>query len=326
MRNNANTGTPSQALAARLTDLLPATWAIERKSQPGKDLLIELRAPDGTVTTLAVQSRPRLEAREVDAVLRRTSRQEADALLIWAPYLSRRTQERIVELGANYADATGNLRIVLERPTLFLKTQGSDKDPAPDKRPLASLKGPAAGRVVRALCDLRPPYGVRELAQRSGTPLASVARVLALLTSNTVSTWLAPRGLSALTEQLRGSGFRYALTGSLPASMLAPVAAPRLATLYVESSEVAEALDLAPAEAGANVLLVEPFDDVVFERVLQRDGLVLASPSQVAADLLTSPGRAPAEGHALLEWMRRNQEVWRAWQEPWLPRCNQAKQ
>jgi hypothetical protein len=94
--------------------------------------------------------------------------------------------------------------------------------------------------------------------------------------------------------------------------MLAPVAAPRLATVFVESTSVADALDLEPAEAGANVLLVEPFDPVVFERTLMRDGLVLASPSQVVADLLTSPGRGPAEGQALLDWMARSEEVWRA--------------
>ena len=32
------------------------------------------------------------------------------------------------------------------------------------------------------------------------------------------------------------------------------------------------------------------------------------APSQAAVDLLTSPGRSPAEGEAVLEWMARNQE------------------
>jgi hypothetical protein len=34
--------------------------------------------------------------------------------------------------------------------------------------------------------------------------------------------------------------------------------------------------------------------------------------SQVAADLLTSPGRGPNEAEALMEWMRNNEDSWRA--------------
>jgi hypothetical protein len=47
-------------------------------------------------------------------------------------------------------------------------------------------------------------------------------------------------------------------------------------------------------------IVAEPFDRVVFERTSTRDGLVYAAPSQLAADLLTSPGRGPAEAEALL--------------------------
>ena len=72
-----------------------------------------------------------------------------------------------------------------------------------------------------------------------------------------------------------------------------------------------DALGLRPAESGANVLIVEPGDDYVFEGSEEIQGLRYAAPSQVAADLLTSPGRGPAEGEALLEWMKGNEEAWR---------------
>jgi len=55
--------------------------------------------------------------------------------------------------------------------------------------------------------------------------------------------------------------------------------------------------------AGANVLLLEPADDSAFEGATQLDGVWYASPSQVAADLLTSPGRGPNEGEELIEWI-----------------------
>jgi hypothetical protein len=59
------------------------------------------------------------------------------------------------------------------------------------------------------------------------------------------------------------------------------------------------------------VLLVEPTDDLVFEGATEYRGVRYAALSQVAADLLTNPGRGPAEGEALLEWMRENEEAWR---------------
>lgn len=39
--------------------------------------------------------------------------------------------------------------------------------------------------------------------------------------------------------------------------------------------------------------------------------IVVAAPSQVAADLLTSPGRGPQEGEALIERMKGAEDDWR---------------
>src|SRR5690606_41852917 len=69
------------------------------------------------------------------------------------------------------SDLTGNLRIVASNPAIFLEARGADRDPDREPRALRSLKGAAAGRVVRALCDFMPPYGVRALAEISSTPL-----------------------------------------------------------------------------------------------------------------------------------------------------------
>jgi hypothetical protein len=70
--------------------------------------------------------------------------------------------------------------------------------------------------------------------------------------------------------------------------------------------------DLRPAEAGANVALLTPFDDVVYDRTSKKNGITITALSQVVADLSTSPGRGPNEGEALMEWMRENEDVWRA--------------
>ena len=70
-------------------------------------------------------------------------------------------------------------------------------------------------------------------------------------------------------------------------------------------------LDLREVDSGANVLLAEPFDPVVYERTTKRDGLVVAAPTQIAADLLTGSGRMPSEGHEILAWMKANERDWR---------------
>jgi len=84
--------------------------------------------------------------------------------------------------------------------------------------------------------------------------------------------------------------------------------------VYVSSvGGAAYALGLRQAERGANVLLAEPFDQVVLTRYSRSEGdpLIYAAFSQVAADLLTSPGRGPEEAEALLTWMETHEDAWR---------------
>lgn len=91
------------------------------------------------------------------------------------------------------------------------------------------------------------------------------------------------------------------MTGSLAASKVSPLAPSRLGLIYVDdAAAMAEELDLREAEVGANVMLLVPFDDVVFERTWDADGLRCVALSQLAVDLLTSPGRGPAEVEPVL--------------------------
>ena len=130
--------------------------------------------------------------------------------------------------------------------------------------------------------------------------------------------YLEPRGISALIQRLRTAPptLGYAITGSLAAERWAPVAVTRLAQLYIRStpSDAAQDLGLRSVEAGANVQLIEPRDGSILEvATLADDGLTYVTPLQAAVDLLSSPGRGPAEGEELLNWMlSQGEEVWRA--------------
>ena len=51
---------------------------------------------------------------------------------------------------------------------------------------------------------------------------------------------------------------------------------------------------------GANVVLLEPFDGVVFTHTWERDAVRHAAPAQIAADLLGSPAPGPQEAAAVM--------------------------
>jgi hypothetical protein len=345
-----------------LVDILPKNWLVSveptlespsdsaASPSPRPDGVIMVRAPDGTQSMIIYEAKRTLDPKLVPAVadqLARYQRNNPSRSMVVSSFLSRRARELLKEADIGYADATGNLRLVLDSPAVFIEKEGAQADPwgMPGDRPLRSLKGPTAGRIVRALIDFRPPYGVEQLAKRSGTSLGSVSRVFSLLESdvlivrarrgpvtdvkwpdlirrwtddytfahsNRVHSFLEPRGLPALLQKLQAGPARYAITGSLAATRVAPITVSRLATVYVDDAEVAaEQLHLRRAETGGNVVLAEPFDEVVFDRVQTHAGVQYSAFSQVAADLLTGPGRSPSEGDALIRWMQEHEDAWR---------------
>jgi len=329
---------------------LPPGWSMSEpaiEALPGRiDAVVEVVAPDRRSGAIALEARTRLDPKGVPAVVDATREARGrGALVVVARYLSEGTRSRLQQADVGYLDLTGNVRIVVGRPGLFIETQGASEDPDREERPARSLRGAKAGRIVRALVDRTDPPGVRELAALTKVDAGYVSRVLALLDTEALitrvghgkiasvdwpallrrwardaplesrgnaRTYLEPRGLPALVTRLGKSDERYAVTGSLAAANLAPLASPRLATVWLrDASEAAARLTLRPAEAGANVLLIEPGDEGVFEGATRRDGVWYAATSQVAADLLTSAGRGPAEGDELIAWMRENESRWR---------------
>lgn len=102
------------------------------------------------------------------------------------------------------------------------------------------------------------------------------------------------------------------MSGSLAAQPYAPYAEARLALIYAEDPmTLASDLGLRSVEVGANVILATPRSPVVFERTSTWRGITVAARSQTATDLLGGPGRNPAEGDYLLDWMKENEDAWR---------------
>ena len=124
--------------------------------------------------------------------------------------------------------------------------------------------------------------------------------------------FLAPRGLTWIEAKLRQVSTSYVVTGSWAAAQFAPVAPTRTFLCYADNlGGLTEELDLKPAPTGANIGLLTPFDPVVYDRTQVKSGITVAAPTQIAADLLTSPGRGPNEAEALMDWMSQHENAWR---------------
>lgn len=152
---------------------LPPDWEVA----PQGRATVEVTAPDLRTGTLALEERARLAPRDVRSLVERLPTRRATTLVV-APFLTESTRDRLRENGVSYLDLTGNVRVVLPEPGLFIETQGASEDLNREERPARSLRGPKAGRVVRCLIELKSPPGVREVAALTGVDAGYVSRVL----------------------------------------------------------------------------------------------------------------------------------------------------
>ncbi|MCH7230701.1 hypothetical protein L0U85_07535 [Glycomyces sp. L485] len=350
--------------------MLPAGWQIEakgreirpvgRRSFMRADLVLTVEALDGAKGAFLVEAKSQRASRDIhSAAAQLDSLAEAlkdayphpIARVLVSDYLSPRARDMLLERNIGWYDATGNIRLELGAPAVFISKSGAERDPHPrtaDRR-LKSLKGPGAARVVRALLDNPPDTRVRPLAEHAGVGTATSARVLqylaqeqlverdehaavqrvrkrslayawardyGLTTTNHTITVLAPRGIDWVVEQLAERHLPHVLTGSAAlrqylaegASAVTPLS---LLAVYSEEVPVLQReLRLRSTERGANVLLLEPFDQAVLQRAQEVDGHRYSAPSQTVVDLLTSPGRGSEEAEQLIEVLAENDEEW----------------
>jgi hypothetical protein len=346
---------------ALLRESLPANWQVQQVADDDggdayADALLSIAGPQGAVRAV-VEVKRSFTPSDVAATARQASllRRVAGTvpILVIAPWLSDRSRGLLTDAGINYLDLTGNVRFVTDYPTVFIQRESNA--PAP-RRPAStpSLKGVKAGRVVRLLADVRPPYGVLDLARHAGVTPGHVSRLLEALareglvertrsgtvsnvrwrellerraesygvfTSNRIQRYVCPNGAAYALEvagDVAAGEPRAALTGSFAAERIVAVAPPSLLVLYMQgdATSLIQLARLLPAEAGANVVIAQPYDQVAVEArwpeappIPPRVQLVAAS--QIVLDCLTGVGRMPQEGEALLDWMGEDEAKWR---------------
>lgn len=172
-----------------LADRLGQGWAVRRFDEPIRgpgtlqpDAILSMTAPDGSKALQMVEAKQRVFPRDVLAWLSALRPVPLDSqYLLVAPFLSPRARLLLEEAGVNYIDMTGNMLVQVERPSIFVRQQGSDKDPAPGDEPVRSLRGGKAARVVRALCDYTEPATSRSVADRAGVTPGYVSKIIGVL-------------------------------------------------------------------------------------------------------------------------------------------------
>ncbi|RIV31344.1 hypothetical protein [Micromonospora radicis] len=316
-----------------------AVWQLSERNSGYGLILVEGKR------SVAPRDVARLRERLSDPVLRLMRN---PTVLVVAPWLSPRTRALLEGSSFSYLDLTGNVRFRIDRPAVYLRLHGADRDPNPQRsRSQVRLLGPKARRLVRLLVETVPPYRLTELSDTGGLTAGYVSKLLEsleeqalverdrrglvkhvdwpglllaaanrydLLRNNAASTFIAPQGASALYAQMRNdeAGLDAVVTGSFAASEIAKVAAPTQLVLYVrDAQEMRQYGRLLPTDRGADVVLLHPEDaaQMAWARIV--DGLPHVGLSQLVLDLLGGNGRLPEEGQAVLDWMRAHENEWR---------------
>lgn len=326
----------------QIASRLPPRWRSSVEARTGDGGIVRFTAPNGTTAVVRAVVRKRLDPRSAAALA-----STGEPAIVVSEWLSPRTRTVLAEVGLSYADTTGNVLVMVSEPGLSISAAGSNRDPAPRPAAAVNLRGPRAWALERTLVEVLPPYGLSELSDSLGIDAGYLSRLLAgladellieraprqpvqrvdweallrqitqtyaLLDGNETTSWIAPGGPEQFLRDLSASkARRWTVTGTFAANRLTSVAAPEVAVVYADDPDrLADMLRLRPTRTGGNVVTALPYDPIVYERTWRQDGLVFASVTQVAIDCLTGFGRMPAEGDALLAWMRKRAPRWQS--------------
>lgn len=326
-----------------LTSIIPPNWTIGAVQRTDTGGAVQVSSPNDISSKLDILVQEKIDPRTAGSLPKSNL-----PTFVFSPWLSQRSRTILTNNGFSYGDSTGNISLLLETPALYIRLDGATQDPSPRSIKGPNLRGPKAWALLRTLIEVLPPYTVGELAIADDTDAGYVSRVLtalsdellitrpprgkvqsvewepllrqlttsyALLKANQTTNWVASAGPEQFLNDLAASKLRrWAVTGSFAATEVVSVTAPEVAVVYTDDPEyLADTLRLRQVRNGGNVVLAQPYDEIVFKfTTASDDGLTVVSKAQAAIDCLTGSGRMPAEGEALIKWMTNNTDRWQA--------------
>lgn len=243
-----------------------------------------------------------------------------------APYISPRSAAICREAGIGYADLSGNCSIAFRQ--IFINRENNENQ-FPFKSGLSSIYSPKSERILRVLLSYPyQPWKTVDLAKEAQVSLGMITQVSKKLIEeewlikrsqgisltqpeklladwsnnytirrNVLNNYYSLKSLLELEDEIAKTcdelKIPYALTGFSASNRFAPMVRGQRAMIYVGNSIelVAEKIGLKPVESGANIFLIQPYDDGVYWNASLVGNLQTASPIQVYLDLKRYPGR-----------------------------------
>ena len=320
------------------------------RERNGVDFVVNL-ALNNKKQTLIVEfknnGQPRMAREAVNQLIRYRDSYPNAYSVFMAPYISPQAAEICLKDGIGYIDYAGNCYLSFGQ--VYIEQTGRP-NPFKTRRNLTSLYSPKASRVLRVLMN-NPGriWKTQDLANEARVSLGQVANVKKLLLDrewitqqdgfsltepwkileewsnaytyrkNQVSNFYSLKSVSDIEADLARvcseKGIEYALTGFSGAARFAPAVRYNRAMAYVYNmpEDVVSLLDLKEVESGANVMLLEPYDEGVFYGTQVIDDIRIVSPLQIYLDLKGYKGRGEEAAEVLLrdvikpKWSREKQ-------------------
>ena len=317
------------SLLAHLLDL-PAQ-AVETELRPSESSRIDaVLDADGRRWLVEVKhsSSPSAVAAAAEQLYRYRDAAASDAMaLLVVPYMTHAGAAAASERGLNWVDLSGNAR--LQDDGLYVWVEGRP-DQFPKRGRPSTPFAPKSSRVSRVLLlDPTRWWRQKDLAEETQLDDGHISRVVRRLDEDDLlqrqGAEFRPRDpevlldswaeiyrfdrhdivtghvtgsgvelVAELHDRLADAGIRHAFTGLPAAWAFGHHARFRVTSAYVDGDPrvAADAVTLRRGEKGANVQLIGPDDEGVFQGSREADSYPCVSPVQVYLDLLHLPERA----------------------------------
>ncbi len=307
------------------------------EKENGPDFILQVRIPDRSMTILAEcknSGQPRLARQAAYQIRDWLSNGLGDYGIFVAPYISNQAAAICREADIGYFDLAGNCLLSFE--TLYIHRDGRP-NPRIQRRELRSLYAPKAERILRVLLTQpQQSWKTKTLAETAQVSFGQVSNVRRMLVDrewiaqtesgirlnnpgaaldewgrnyrfrrNKTFDYYALAEVSdceyQLAETCQGEGIRYALTAFSGAARIAPTVKYQRAIAYISGNpdSLEAKLGWKRVESGANVSLLNPYDEGVFFGSSEVDGVWIASPVQIYLDLQEIHGRGQEAAQAL---------------------------
>jgi hypothetical protein len=302
-------------------------------------MLVDVSGPTGS-RRLAIEVKGNGEPRFIRQAiyqLKANQRFVEDAYpVIMAPSLSPQATEMCRQAGIGYIDYYGNCHLQTDGIHIHIEGLGHKQR---ERRHQRTLFSPKAERVARVLLAMpEKAWKMQDLATTADVSLGQVANVKRALLDrewldttptgirltapmDLLSAWNEAYDFSkhrrhlyysrnplaevewAIGEVANRHHTRYALTGFSGAARIAPHVRYQRVMVYVDDNiqRFEEQLNLKPVTSGANVILIEPYDEGIFFRPPTPSAHPVVCNVQLYLDLMKQPDRGQEAAEFLLE-------------------------